>query len=198
MFPIFRGPNFRVLQLLRFPLLGCPNPCEGPPSLWLPTFGFPIFEGPNFQSPPPQKWRPFCLRFEGLVEDFNYGTLLRLDSRREYSEENTIFGEKRGLRGRGRTPNPQIHPGVDLFPFFQPPGSSFSPSRSPGTGRAATTTFTAGPGRHRRRRNQDEDLGRDEEGQEPPGVPQSISQLLGKFWKDGRGWSCFCSSSSCK
>lgn len=98
--------------------MGCPNPCEGPPSLWLPTFGFPNFEGPNFQSPPAQKWRPFCLRFEGLVEDFNYGTLLRLDSRREYSEENTIFGEKRGLRGRGRTPTPQIHPGVDLFPFF--------------------------------------------------------------------------------
>ncbi|XP_066193274.1 protein PBDC1 isoform X2 [Sylvia atricapilla] len=40
------------------------------------------------------KWRPFCLRFEGVVEDFNYGTLLRLDSRREYSEENTIFATR--------------------------------------------------------------------------------------------------------
>ncbi|NXB77552.1 PBDC1 protein, partial [Donacobius atricapilla] len=45
-------------------------------------------------SPLPQKWRPFCLRFEGLVEDFNFGTLLRLDSRREYSEENTIFATR--------------------------------------------------------------------------------------------------------
>ncbi|NXU67233.1 PBDC1 protein, partial [Horornis vulcanius] len=44
--------------------------------------------------PPSQKWRPFCLRFEGVVEDFNYGTLLRLDSRREYSEENTIFATR--------------------------------------------------------------------------------------------------------
>ncbi|NXT71510.1 PBDC1 protein, partial [Chaetops frenatus] len=44
--------------------------------------------------PFPQKWRPFCLRFEGVVEDFNYGTLLRLDSRREYSEENTIFATR--------------------------------------------------------------------------------------------------------
>ncbi|NXU98031.1 PBDC1 protein, partial [Cettia cetti] len=43
-------------------------------------------------EPAKAKWRPFCLRFEGVVEDFNYGTLLRLDSRREYSEENTIFG----------------------------------------------------------------------------------------------------------
>ncbi|NXR71120.1 PBDC1 protein, partial [Pycnonotus jocosus] len=43
-------------------------------------------------EPAKAKWRPFCLRFEGLVEDFNFGTLLRLDSRQEYSEENTIFG----------------------------------------------------------------------------------------------------------
>lgn len=43
----------------------------------------------------PQKWRPFCLRFEGVVEDFNYGTLLRLDCRQPYTEENTIFGEPR-------------------------------------------------------------------------------------------------------
>ncbi|TRZ11960.1 hypothetical protein HGM15179_015129 [Zosterops borbonicus] len=45
-------------------------------------------------EPAKAKWRPFCLRFEGLVEDFNYGTLLRLDSRREYSEENTIFATR--------------------------------------------------------------------------------------------------------
>ncbi|NXR65589.1 PBDC1 protein, partial [Rhadina sibilatrix] len=44
--------------------------------------------------PPWQKWRPFCLRFEGLVEDFNFGTLLRLDSRRDYSEENTILAPR--------------------------------------------------------------------------------------------------------
>ncbi|KAM4883569.1 protein PBDC1 isoform 2-T2 [Sylvia borin] len=45
-------------------------------------------------EPAKAKWRPFCLRFEGVVEDFNYGTLLRLDSRREYSEENTIFATR--------------------------------------------------------------------------------------------------------
>ncbi|NXI10438.1 PBDC1 protein, partial [Irena cyanogastra] len=43
-------------------------------------------------EPAKAKWRPFCLRFQGLVEDFNFGTLLRLDSRGEYSEENTILG----------------------------------------------------------------------------------------------------------
>ncbi|XP_030819937.1 protein PBDC1 [Camarhynchus parvulus] len=41
-----------------------------------------------------EKWRPFCLSFEGLVEDFNFGTLLRLDSRGEYSEENSILATR--------------------------------------------------------------------------------------------------------
>ncbi|NXP61404.1 PBDC1 protein, partial [Chloropsis cyanopogon] len=41
-----------------------------------------------------QKWRPFCLRFEGLVEDFNFGTLLRLDARGEYTEENSILATR--------------------------------------------------------------------------------------------------------
>lgn len=37
-------------------------------------------------------WRSFCNQFEGLVEDFNYGTLLRLDCEGDYTEENSIFG----------------------------------------------------------------------------------------------------------
>ncbi|XP_072005468.1 protein PBDC1 isoform X1 [Engystomops pustulosus] len=41
-----------------------------------------------------EKWRPFCMQFEHQVEDFNYGTLLRLDSSKEYSEENTIFSTR--------------------------------------------------------------------------------------------------------
>lgn len=41
-----------------------------------------------------ERWRPFCNQFEGLVEDFNYGTLLRLDSEKEYTEENTIFATR--------------------------------------------------------------------------------------------------------
>lgn len=39
-----------------------------------------------------QTWRTFCNQFEGVVEDFNYGTLLRLDCERDYTEENSIFG----------------------------------------------------------------------------------------------------------
>ncbi|XP_058715441.1 protein PBDC1 [Poecile atricapillus] len=45
-------------------------------------------------EPAKAKWRPFCLRFEGVVEDFNYGTLLRLDSRGEYSPENSILATR--------------------------------------------------------------------------------------------------------
>ncbi|XP_068130806.1 protein PBDC1 [Hyperolius riggenbachi] len=41
-----------------------------------------------------EKWRPFCMKFEHEVEDFNYGTLLRLDSSKEYYEENTIFATR--------------------------------------------------------------------------------------------------------
>ncbi|XP_061589498.1 protein PBDC1 [Cololabis saira] len=41
-----------------------------------------------------ERWRPFCNQFEGLVEDFNYGTLLRLSSEEDYTEQNTIFATR--------------------------------------------------------------------------------------------------------
>ncbi|XP_006166773.1 protein PBDC1 isoform X1 [Tupaia chinensis] len=41
-----------------------------------------------------EKWRPFCMKFDGIVEDFNYGTLLRLDCSQGYTEENTIFAPR--------------------------------------------------------------------------------------------------------
>lgn len=37
------------------------------------------------------KWREFCNTYEGVVEDFNFGTLLRLDAAGEYSSENTTL-----------------------------------------------------------------------------------------------------------
>ncbi|XP_053125320.1 protein PBDC1 [Hemicordylus capensis] len=45
-------------------------------------------------GPAKEKWRPFCLQFEGIVEDFNYGTLLRLDCSQGYTEENTVFATR--------------------------------------------------------------------------------------------------------
>ncbi|KAM6144049.1 protein PBDC1-like [Erethizon dorsatum] len=41
-----------------------------------------------------EKWRPFCLKFGGIVEDYNFGTLLRLDCSQGYTEENTIFAPR--------------------------------------------------------------------------------------------------------
>jgi len=38
-----------------------------------------------------EKWRPFCNSFEGKVDDFNFGTLLRVNSSADYSEENSIL-----------------------------------------------------------------------------------------------------------
>nr|XP_009675992.1 PREDICTED: protein PBDC1 [Struthio camelus australis] len=45
-------------------------------------------------EPAKEKWRPFCMQFEGVVEDFNYGTLLRLDCSKDYTDENTIFATR--------------------------------------------------------------------------------------------------------
>ncbi|OQR74839.1 RING finger protein 37-like [Tropilaelaps mercedesae] len=36
-------------------------------------------------------WRDFCNRYEDLVEDFNFATIVRLDSTGDYCEENTIL-----------------------------------------------------------------------------------------------------------
>ncbi|XP_034457564.1 protein PBDC1 [Hippoglossus hippoglossus] len=41
-----------------------------------------------------ERWRPFCNQFEELIEDFNYGTLLRLDCEKDYTEENTLFATR--------------------------------------------------------------------------------------------------------
>ena len=37
-----------------------------------------------------EEWRTFCNQFENEVEDFNYATLLRLNSQDDYNESNTI------------------------------------------------------------------------------------------------------------
>ncbi|GLH15851.1 Protein PBDC1 [Gryllus bimaculatus] len=37
------------------------------------------------------KWRPFCEKFKNVVEDYSFGTLLRLDCQGEYSEKNSIL-----------------------------------------------------------------------------------------------------------
>ncbi|CAH1381498.1 unnamed protein product [Tenebrio molitor] len=38
-----------------------------------------------------EKWRPFCERFKECVEDYSFGTLLRADASKEYSEDNSIL-----------------------------------------------------------------------------------------------------------
>lgn len=36
-------------------------------------------------------WRPFCNQFKHSVEDYSFGTLLRIDCTGDYSQENTMF-----------------------------------------------------------------------------------------------------------
>lgn len=38
------------------------------------------------------RWRKFIQPFEKSIEDYNFGTLMRVDVAGEYSEVNTIFG----------------------------------------------------------------------------------------------------------
>lgn len=38
-----------------------------------------------------EKWRTFCEIYKDQVADYNYGTLIRLDSEKEYSEANSII-----------------------------------------------------------------------------------------------------------
>ncbi|XP_055926455.1 protein PBDC1-like [Argiope bruennichi] len=38
-----------------------------------------------------EKWRKFCEDFRDTVEDATFGTLVRIDSSKDYSEENTIL-----------------------------------------------------------------------------------------------------------
>ena len=45
-----------------------------------------------------QKWREFCNGFEGMVEDWNMGTLLRVNCTEEVSEDNTTLGQWSGIK----------------------------------------------------------------------------------------------------
>ncbi|KAF9296138.1 putative polysaccharide biosynthesis protein [Linnemannia elongata] len=50
-------------------------------------------EAKDFKSPEmKEKWRNFINRYEGgKVTDYNFGSLLRIDASKEYSEDNTMF-----------------------------------------------------------------------------------------------------------
>ncbi|CCF56141.1 hypothetical protein KAFR_0A07070 [Kazachstania africana CBS 2517] len=37
------------------------------------------------------RWRKYCTLFEGKVEDYNFGTLLRTDANAEYGQDTAIF-----------------------------------------------------------------------------------------------------------
>ncbi|XP_062522991.1 protein PBDC1-like [Corticium candelabrum] len=37
------------------------------------------------------RWRPFCKLFESVMDEYNFGTLLRLDASKGYTETNTIL-----------------------------------------------------------------------------------------------------------
>jgi hypothetical protein len=44
-------------------------------------------------EPAKVKWRNWIKQFEKRVEDFSFGTLVRIDCLGDYTEENSIFGK---------------------------------------------------------------------------------------------------------
>eukprot|EP00727_Mastigamoeba_balamuthi_P012870 m51a1_g8205 hypothetical protein (225) ;mRNA; r:48980-50028 len=60
-----------------------------------PGFGVASIKEDDLKSPEAKnKWRPFCMHFEKTVEDYNYGTMLRLDATKDYSEDNCTFAPR--------------------------------------------------------------------------------------------------------
>ncbi|CAO3662033.1 unnamed protein product [Rhizopus stolonifer] len=39
-----------------------------------------------------EKWRNFVNKYEKRVNEFNFGSLIRIDCRDDYTEQNTMFG----------------------------------------------------------------------------------------------------------
>ncbi|XP_063622396.1 protein PBDC1 [Cydia splendana] len=37
------------------------------------------------------KWRAYCEKFKNIIEDYSFGTLMRADTKGDYSEQNTIL-----------------------------------------------------------------------------------------------------------
>lgn len=46
-----------------------------------------------------EKWRQFIMPYEHRIALYNFGTLLRLDSKEDYSEHNSYFGTSRLVNG---------------------------------------------------------------------------------------------------
>ncbi|KAL1934333.1 hypothetical protein VTP01DRAFT_6515 [Rhizomucor pusillus] len=50
-------------------------------------------EDKHFKSPEAkEKWRKWINKYEKRVNEFNFGTLIRIDCREDYTEQNTMFG----------------------------------------------------------------------------------------------------------
>ncbi|KAF7728591.1 polysaccharide biosynthesis domain containing protein 1 [Apophysomyces ossiformis] len=47
----------------------------------------------HFKSPEAkEKWRTWINKYEKRVNEFNFGSLIRIDARDDYTEQNTMFG----------------------------------------------------------------------------------------------------------
>lgn len=42
-----------------------------------------------------ERWRAFMMQYEGKIDDYNFGTMVRNNAKAEYEEKTTIFGTKK-------------------------------------------------------------------------------------------------------
>ncbi|XP_071828150.1 protein PBDC1-like isoform X2 [Apostichopus japonicus] len=60
-----------------------------------PNFEISLVKEDHLKKPSAKvKWRTFCNRYKEEIKDFNQGLLIRLDCKKDYSEENTILVTK--------------------------------------------------------------------------------------------------------
>ncbi|XP_071828152.1 protein PBDC1-like [Apostichopus japonicus] len=58
-----------------------------------PNFEISLVKEDHLKKPSAKvKWRTVCNRYKEEIKDFNQGLLIRLDCKKDYSEENTILG----------------------------------------------------------------------------------------------------------
>ncbi|KAI9784930.1 MAG: hypothetical protein M1816_000566 [Peltula sp. TS41687] len=55
-----------------------------------------------------ERWRKFMMAYDKKIDDFNFGTLLRIDPKLEYGEKETIFGAFWKIIGK--IPNEKLTP----------------------------------------------------------------------------------------
>ncbi|KAI5451130.1 hypothetical protein NCC49_002006 [Naganishia albida] len=68
--------------------------CETFPELATPAALSKLDEAEMKSAKGKEKWRNFIMKYEKLIPDYNFGTMLRPDAKREYDQDNNMFATR--------------------------------------------------------------------------------------------------------